>query len=67
MHDSDPSSPEEEEPGENGDPRSATITWSSAALRRTARKLGLEDLDWLGLPKRDLAGIVARAARMKHG
>ena len=67
MHASDPSSSEEEEPGEDGDPRTATITWSSGALRCAARKLGLEDLDWLGRPKRDLAGIVARAARMKHG
>ena len=67
MHDSDPSDSEEEEPGEDGDPRTASITWSSGALRRAARKLGLEDLDWLGRPKRDLAGIVARVARMKHG
>ena len=65
--DTDPSSSEEEEPGEDGDPRTASFTWSSGALRRAARKLGLEDIVWLGRSKRDLARIVARAAWMKHG
>ena len=59
MHDTDP--------GEDGDPRTATFTWSSGALRRAARKLGLEDIVWLGRSKRDLARLVARAACMKHG